>query len=58
MERALKNNESWLKKQIREGVEIIDIGPDFERRRTQGPSLFYERERQLLDKLKYPFGEP
>ena len=46
---GMKRNKRWIKDKMREGREIIDIGPDFARRRTgYGASPFYEMERTQL----------
>ncbi len=46
---AMKRNERWIKDMIKEGREIIDIGPNFERRLEKGyNSPFYEMERRML----------
>jgi len=47
---GMKRNERWIKDQIRAGREVIDIGPDFQRRAATGRnSPFYEMERRNLD---------
>lgn len=47
---GMKRNKRWIKDKMREGREIIDIGPDFARRRTgYGASPFYEMERTQLN---------
>jgi 5-methylcytosine-specific restriction endonuclease McrBC regulatory subunit McrC len=46
----MKRNENWIKAQIKNGREIIDIGPDFQRRAVTGrSSQFYEMERRNLN---------
>ena len=46
---AMRRNERWILDQRRAGREVIDIGPDFERRATTGYiSDFYEMERRNL----------
>ena len=43
---AMKRNKRWINDMMREGREIIDIGPDFARRRSGvAPSSFYNMER-------------
>jgi hypothetical protein len=47
---GMKRNERWIKDQMMDGREIIDIGPDFLRRGVTGKnSPFYEMERRSLD---------
>jgi RHS repeat-associated protein len=47
---GMKRNENWIKAQIKNGREIIDIGPDFQRRAVTGrSSQFYEMERRNLN---------
>ena len=41
----LKNNQRWIRKQMKEGKEIIDIGPDEARRQAGTVSRYYEMER-------------
>ena len=49
-ELGMKRNERWIKDQMRNGREIIDIGPDFQRRAATGRSSpFYEMERRNLN---------
>jgi hypothetical protein len=48
------NNLRWIRDQIREGKEIVDIGPDKARRITTGASPFYEMERQEILRKGYP----
>jgi RHS repeat-associated protein len=44
---AMKRNERWIKDQMRNGREVIDIGPDFQRRAVTGRnSPFYEMKRR------------
>lgn len=46
---GMKRNERWIKDQMRNGREVIDIGPDFLRRAATGRSSpFYEMERRNL----------
>jgi RHS repeat-associated protein len=46
---GMKRNERWIKEQMRNGREVIDIGPDFQRRAATGRSSpFYEMERRRL----------
>jgi len=46
---AMKRNKRWIQDQQKQGREIIDIGPDFQRRAATGRSSpFYEMERQSL----------
>lgn len=46
---GMKRNERWIKDQMRDGREVIDIGPDFKRRAASGQnSKFYEMERRNL----------
>jgi hypothetical protein len=46
---AMTRNERWILEQRRAGREIVDIGPDFQRRAASGrQSPFYEMERQTL----------
>ena len=40
---------------MKEGREIIDIGPD-PKRSTRSP--FYEAEKKLIEKSKYPTTNP
>jgi hypothetical protein len=43
---AMRRNMSWIDSQMRNGREIIDIGPSFQRRIEKGgASAFYEMER-------------
>jgi hypothetical protein len=49
----MKNNEAWIRKQMREGAHIIDIGPDVARRAIKGPSPYYEMERAKIKKWNY-----
>ena len=47
---GMRRNERWIRDQMRDGREIIDIGPDFQRRSATGRnSPFYEMERRNLD---------
>ncbi len=60
---TMEANEQWLKQMMREGREIIDIGPDFTRRlryrlgyrdeRAAPPSLAYGLERRILREYRY-----
>jgi hypothetical protein len=45
----MRRNEDWLREQMRQGREVVDIGPDFKKRSTgeRTPSEFYEMERRL-----------
>ena len=46
---AMKRNTRWINDMMAEGREIIDIGPDFARRRTGvAPSDFYNMERSQV----------
>jgi RHS repeat-associated protein len=47
----LKKNERWIDDKMREGREIIDIGPD-PRRSKRSP--FYEAEKRSIEKRNYP----
>jgi len=48
-ELGMKRNKQWINKQIKDGREVIDIGPDFKRRKAKGyNSDFYEMERKEL----------
>lgn len=43
---GMKRNKHWIQDQRKQGREIIDIGPDFQRRAATGRSSpFYEMER-------------
>ena len=44
---ALRRNERMIKDAMRRGREIVDIGPDFRRRASQGASDFYQMERRV-----------
>ena len=47
---GMKRNQRWIKDQMRDGRQIIDIGPDFQRRAATGRnSPFYEMERRNLN---------
>jgi len=47
---GMRRNKRWIKDQIRNGREVIDIGPDFQRRSATGrSSSLYEMERRHLD---------
>lgn len=41
----LENNRRWVRRQMKEGKEIVDIGPDEARRQTGTVSEYYEMER-------------
>ncbi len=48
-ELGMRRNQRWIRDQMREGREVVDIGPDFARRAAEGRrSLFYEMERKRL----------
>lgn len=50
----MNRNRRWINDQIRNGREIIDIGPDFRRRIDEGyNSSFYEMERHTLRASDY-----
>ena len=50
---GMKRNKRWIEDQIKAGREIIDIGPDFQRRIVKGyNSAFYEMERTALKNYK------
>ncbi len=50
----MQRNARWIKDQMRQGREIIDIGPDFARRAATGRrSPFYELERRLIRERNY-----
>ncbi len=51
----LRNNRRWIRKQMRDGKEIVDIGPDVARRQARGASEYYEMERQEILSREYPF---
>lgn len=50
LEKSLQRNERWLRSKIKQGYEIIDIGP----RGNEITSPFYRLERQIIDELNYP----
>lgn len=50
---SMRNNRRWIQKQMTEGAEIVDIGPDIKRRQVRGPSKYYEMERQEIAKRGY-----
>ena len=50
----MKNNEAWIRKQMREASHIIDIGPDVARRAIKGSSPYYEMEKTKIKKWNYP----
>jgi RHS repeat-associated protein len=46
---AMKRNKRWINDMMKEGREIIDIGPDFSRRSLgRDPSPFYNMERSQV----------
>jgi RHS repeat-associated protein len=46
---AMRRNARWIRQQIRQGREIVDIGPDFGRRSATGHvSDFYQMERRSV----------
>jgi len=51
----LRNNRRWIRKQMKDGNEIIDIGPDVARRQVTGASEYYEMERHEILSAGYPF---
>lgn len=47
---ALYRNGRWIQSMIRQGREVIDIGPDFARRSLgRPPSEYYNLERRQLE---------
>jgi hypothetical protein len=45
---AIEHNKQWIQKQIDNGAEVIDIGPDFDRRLERGYGQpAYEMERTV-----------
>ena len=54
-ENWLKNNERWLKEKMKEGREIIDLGPDPNRAVR---SRYYEAEKKLIEESGYPIIFP
>lgn len=50
-----KANSTWLRKAMREGKEIIDIGKDATR---ASPSPFYRAEKALIESRGYPVTTP
>lgn len=51
LEGMLALNRRWIEQMMREGRQVIDIGPDFPSRRAghpYRPSVFYELERRML----------
>ena len=44
----LRNNRRWIRKQMKDGKRIIDIGPDKARRQAGIVSEYYEMERQEI----------
>jgi hypothetical protein len=51
----LRNNRRWIQKQMKNGYEIVDIGPDVARRQVNGASEYYEMERHEILSRGYPF---
>jgi hypothetical protein len=51
----LRNNRRWIRKQMKDGNEIVDIGPDVARRQVKGASEYYEMERHEILSAGYPF---
>jgi hypothetical protein len=51
MEHALQKQKRWINDKMREGREIVDMGPD-PARRTRSP--FYEVEKSELSRRGYP----
>ncbi len=50
----LVRNQRWLQDQVRAGRRVIDIGPDFARRRQTGEiRRFYSMERRVLHETGY-----
>lgn len=46
---AMKRNKLWIRDKMNKGREIVDIGPNFQRRKTEGKiSTFYAMEREIL----------
>ena len=50
----LKKNERWIDDKMREGREIIDLGPDPRRAKR---SEYYEAEKKRIERRKYPVRE-
>ena len=50
-----KANSTWLRKAMRDGKEIVDIGKDATRAK---PSPFYEAEKALIESRGYPTTVP
>lgn len=50
-----KANSTWLRGAMRDGKEIIDIGPDATR---PSPSQFYRAEKALIESRRYPTTVP
>lgn len=44
----LRNNRRWIRKQMKDGKFIIDIGPDEARRHAGWISEYYEMERHEI----------
>ena len=51
VEHAFKKQARWINDQMRQGREIIDLGPDPIRTKR---SPFYEIERKAIQKRNYP----
>lgn len=49
----MQNNKRWIRKQMQDGKEIVDVGPDMKRRQIRGPSKYYEMERQEIASRDY-----
>lgn len=49
----LYNNRKWLERQMRNGVHIIDIGPDPRRRALGHISPYYEMEQASIRRRGY-----
>jgi hypothetical protein len=50
-----KENSTWLRKAIREGKEIIDIGEDASR---PVRSKFYQAEKEIIGRRNVPVTRP
>jgi hypothetical protein len=48
---AIKRNAAWIRRKIKQGYEIIDIGID-PTRNTR--SRFYQMEKQIITRALYP----
>jgi len=46
-----KENSGWLRKAMKSGKEVVDIGTDASRAK---PSKFYQAEKELLKQHNYP----